>query len=119
MSAHNQSTNHAGTPAITLQRFNDLLSALQRMQQLELSLLMQGEAELRQIILAIRPLSPEALAQHLWTTRLSKDTLLAALRESCDALNVACVAYQEGQLQEGERFVQGCRTILHRITTTR
>jgi hypothetical protein len=92
MSNHQQQPQRgdpASIPALTHRHLEAVLQLLKRAQQPEVALIEQAEAQLRQIIVAIKPLSPEMLQQRLQTRRLTKQQLLDALRDGCDCLNVA------------------------------
>ena len=108
----------ASIPALTHRHLEAVLQLLKRAQKPEIALIEQAEAQLRQIIVAIKPLSPEALQQCLQTKRLTRKQLLDALRDTCDCLNVALDEYDEGNTQQCKQQVKGCQNIITEIVTT-
>jgi TolA-binding protein len=113
-----QQGDPARIPALTHRHLEAVLQVLKRAQQPDVALIEQAEAQLRQIIVAIKPLSPEMLQQRLQTRRLTRQQLLDALRDGCDCLNVALDEYDEGNTQHCTQQVKGCQTIITEILTT-
>ncbi len=108
----------ASIPELTHRNLEAVLPVLKRAQTLDVALIEQAEAQLRQIIVAIKPLTPELLQQRLQMKRLTRRRLLEALRDACDALNVALDEFDEGNAQLCTQQVQGCQTIITEILTT-
>ena len=105
-------------PALTHRNLEAVLQVLKRAKTPDVALIEQAEAQLRQIIVAIKPLSPDAVQQRLQTKRLTRKQLLDALRDGCDGLNVALDEYDEGHIQLCTQQVKGCQTIITEILTT-
>ena len=108
----------ASVPALTHRHLEAVLQLLKRAQKPDVSLIEQAEAQLRQIIVAIKPLSPEMLQQRLQTRRLTRQQLLDALRDGCDCLNVALDECDEGNTEQCTQQVKGCQAIVSEILTT-
>jgi len=113
-----QQGDPASIPALTHRHLEAVLQLLKRAKTPDVALIEQAEAQLRQIIVAIKPLSPEMLQQRLQTRRLTRKQLLDALRDGCDCLNVALDEYDEGNTEQCTQQVKGCQTIITEILTT-
>jgi len=115
---HPRRDEPASIPALTHRHLEAVLQVLKRAKTPDVALIEQAEAQLRRIIVAIKPLSPDAVKQRLRTKRLTKKQLLDALRDGCDGLNVALDAYEEGNVQQCTQQVKGCQHIIGEILTT-
>ena len=105
-------------PELTHRHLEAVLQVLKRAQRPDVSLIEQAEAQLRQIIVAIKQLSPDAVQQRLQTKRLTRRQLLDALRDACDCLNIALDEHDEGNAEQCTQQVQGCQSIVTEILTT-
>jgi hypothetical protein len=105
-------------PELTHRHLEAVLQLLKRAKTPDAALIEQAEAQLRQVIVAIKPLSPDAAKQRLQTKRLTMKQLLDALRDGCDCLNVALDEFDEGNTQQCTQQVERCQSIVTEILTT-
>lgn len=108
----------ASIPALTHRHLEAVLQVLKRAKTPDVTLIEQAETQLRQIIVAIKPLSPDVVKQRLQARRLTKSQLLDALRDGCDCLSVALDDYEEGNAQQCSQQVKGCQDIISEILIT-
>jgi hypothetical protein len=93
--------------ATTRYQLEEVQPVLERAGRPDVILIEQAEAQLGQIILAMRPLSPY----------LSEDQLLYSLREARDDLNMALDEYEDGNGEACSQHVKDCQDKVSKILT--
>ena len=107
----------ASIPELTHRHLEAVLQLLKRAKAPDVALIEQAEAQLRQVIVALTPLSPEVVKQRLQSRRLTRKHLLDALRDACGCLDRALDEGDEGNIEHCTQHIQRCQSIVTAILT--